>query len=923
MINLRRGFLSIFDVRPGEGQAITLLFITAFFQRTSILFLETAANTKFLSDFGVSLLPHVYIATAIISVVVGFGYIKYEKTVAPLSLMKGVLAFLTVIMAGFYFLMLLTPTKWLSMGLMVWKDVHWVFIQIEFWAVAGYLLNVRQGKRLFGLVASGGVLSDILGGFGMPWIVARTGTVHLLLIAGVGLGLCFVMLMVTEKTQGHRFARGVESEGVATRRSLLQLCRDRYLSYFFILSLLSCVSFFLLDYIFYDHVESVYTNEVALASFFGIFFAILSLVKLVASGVVAARLLARFGVVAGLLAAQTVAFLGVFSALGLAALALAGGSLWVLIGTKLFHDAATSSVEAPTFRILYQPLRSADRLRAQAVRESIIEPTAIALAGALILLMTKVWQFGSVGMSYVLVAFVGMTIVSVFLVRREYVTALTRAISRRRLSSGPLSFEDALSQRILEETLKSDMPVEVMMGLELMERADHPSLSQRLLRALEHPDAQVRRYALERIEANHINAAADRVLSLVQSERDGEVRGVAIRVFYVLSAGDVSVADSLYLNSAVKPVRRGAIVGLLRSGGLGGVLGAGSTLNELLKSSCPEERQFAAEIIGDVGRTTFYRPLLKLLNDVDGDVQRAAILAAGRLSNPKIVASIIERLREPVLREAALKALVSLGEVALPGLEVAFDREGATYGERVQLVRLIGRIRSASATRRLLDYLIVTNRRVRYTVLEELGRRNFQASGDAVGLIRENLRQEIRGAVWILEAIRELCTAGKEDLLADALKWEACHTRERILFLLSFLYPSQAILDAKEKLCSDQADMRAIGLEVLDNLVSQDVKAMILPLFSEIPVDQQLSRLKDHAPPERHDREALQRELITNTALLPWTRACAIYLAGKSRDMAFMDLVRSVTNDPSPLVRETAAWAVSALGSAAGTAKAA
>ena len=105
MGNLGKGFLSFFDIRSGEGQALTLLFITAFFKGTSILFFETAANTKFLSDFGVSLLPQVYIATAAISVLVGFVYIKCEKVTTPLSLMKGVLACLMVVMAGFYFLM--------------------------------------------------------------------------------------------------------------------------------------------------------------------------------------------------------------------------------------------------------------------------------------------------------------------------------------------------------------------------------------------------------------------------------------------------------------------------------------------------------------------------------------------------------------------------------------------------------------------------------------------------------------------------------------------------------------------------------------------------------------------------------------------------------------------------------------------------
>lgn len=921
MINLRGGFLSIFDVRAGEGQALALLFITAFFKGTSILFFETAANTKFLSDFGVSLLPHVYIATAIISVIVGFTYLKYEKSVEPLRLMKGVLVLLMVMMAGFYFLMLVMPGTWLSMGLMVWKGVHWVLIQIEFWAVAGYLFNVRQGKRLFGLVATGDVLSNILGGFGMPWIVDQTGTVHLLLIAGVGVGLCFVMLIVTERTQGHRFGQEEESEEVGKRRSLVQLCRDRYLALFFILSLLSCISFFLLDYVFYDQVESVYTNEAALAGFFGIFFAVLSVVNLVVSGVVTARLLGRFGVFAGLVAAQAVAFLGVVAALGLSGLAFAGGFLWVLIGTKLFHEAATSSVEAPTFRLLYQPLRPADRLRAQAVRESIIEPAAIALAGFLILLLTEIWQFGSVGMSYVLVAFVGMTVVSVVLVRKEYVVALTRAISRRRISGGLLSFEDASSQRILEETLKSDSPFEVITGLKLMEHADHPSLGKFLLEALDHTDAEVRRHALGQIETNRIGMAADQVLGLITTEGDSEVRSDAVRVFCALRPDDAFDVASSHLNSHEPPVRRGAMVGLLRSAGLDGVLLAGARLNELLKSSNSGERQFAAEVLGEVGNTSFYRPLLGLLGDESHNVQRAAIVAAGKLGNAKLAAPIVDRLRAPVLRDAAFKTLVILGESALPALTATFGREEATDAERVQLVRLIGRIRSESSTRRLLDYFSVSNRRIRHPVLDELAGRNFHAAGEVVGLVREDLRREVQETVWILAALQELRGEQDLDLLASALEWEARHGRERILFLLSFLFPSQSILDAKEKLCSDHADMRANGLEVVDNLVAQDVKRMVLPLFSDIPPDQQLVRLKRQIPVESHDRKSWQREIMTNTVLFPWTRACAIYLAGQSGDGSFTDTLRGAVNDPNPLVRETAEWAVSSLGSTTEAAK--
>jgi len=61
----------------------------------------------------------------------------------------------------------------------------------------------------------------------------------------------------------------------------------------------------------------------------------------------------------------------------------------------------------------------------------------------------------------------------------------------------------------------------------------------------------------------------------------------------------------------------GAMVGLLRSEGIEGVLAAGESLLELTKSPEPAKRQFAARVLGEVGISSFYRPLSKLLQDGD------------------------------------------------------------------------------------------------------------------------------------------------------------------------------------------------------------------------------------------------------------------------------------------------------------------
>jgi HEAT repeat protein len=913
MINLRIGLASAFNIRQGEGLALGLLFTTPFFKGLTILFFETTANTKFLSDFGVDLLPHVYIATAVISVCLGVVYAKFEESIEPLALMKGVLILLAAVMVALYASMLVTEAEWLSMALMIWKDVHWILIEIEYWAVAGFLFNVRQGKRLFGLAATGDILSNILGGFGMPVIVGFTGTINLLLVACVGVSLCFVMLIITEQTLGHRFNVEEEEEQEA-ERSLVELCRERLLSLFFLLSLLSIVSYFLLDFIFYEQVESVYQDEAALAGFFGIFFAVLSLVDLVTSGLVTGRLLTRYGVLVGLVAAPAVALLGTISALAFFALfSSVGLFFWILIITKLFHEVSSESVEAPTFRILYQPLRPSTRLRAQTLRESIIEPSAIGLSGLLLLLLTSVWSLDTVQLSYVLMVFVCLAVITAFFVRREYVNALTIAVGRRQLPKDFLMVEDASSLEVLKSRLTSNLPIEVITSLQMLENAEHPSLDDDLIKMLNHLDPRVRKYALERIEARSIGEAASRIADMIEMEPDSVVRGAATRTLCALwEIKAIDIASPL-LDSSDSNVRKGAMVGLLRSGGLDGVLLAVSRLTGLLKSRAPEERRLAADVLGEVGITSFYRPLLDLMNDDNAEVRGAALIAAGKLRNVKLTASIIACLKDPALRENASSALIEFGDTALPELTACLDREDVNDTEHVRLIRIMGRIATEASTKQLLTRLSVPNSKVRFVLLNELAVNNYQVRGDGSASIREEIRREAESTTWVLAGLEDLRQLEGIDLMASALEQEARNGRERVLILLSFVFPSRAILDAKEKLISDHEDMQAKGLEIVDNLVPRDLKTITLPLLDNLPARQQLAQLKGYFPQEHLSRQARLREIMTNTSLLAWTRACAVYSVGKTQDEELLDTVESLIDDPDALVRETAAWVLSVM----------
>ena len=72
---------------------------------------------------------------------------------------------------------------WAAVVLPVWAEVEWVVLNLEFWGLAGQLMNVRQGKRLFGLIGTGELIAGGLAGLAVPTLVAHLGTPNLLVLS--------------------------------------------------------------------------------------------------------------------------------------------------------------------------------------------------------------------------------------------------------------------------------------------------------------------------------------------------------------------------------------------------------------------------------------------------------------------------------------------------------------------------------------------------------------------------------------------------------------------------------------------------------------------------------------------------------------------------------------------------------------------
>ncbi|MBI3892178.1 MAG: hypothetical protein HY303_11690 [Candidatus Wallbacteria bacterium] len=173
-------------VLPHERVTAALLFLQFFLTVTSYYVLKAIRQSKFLEELGASRLPYVYLGTALL---IGAVVAAYQRAVHRLPRQK-LLAYSTASFAGamvvFWGLFRVAPdSSWVAAIFYLWVSVFNVMAITQFWSFANDLLDPRQGKRLFGLIGSGGILGGAAGGLIATLCASWLKTENLLLVSAL------------------------------------------------------------------------------------------------------------------------------------------------------------------------------------------------------------------------------------------------------------------------------------------------------------------------------------------------------------------------------------------------------------------------------------------------------------------------------------------------------------------------------------------------------------------------------------------------------------------------------------------------------------------------------------------------------------------------------------------------------------------
>jgi len=913
----------IWDIRPGEGRPLALGLAATFCLGVSLLFLYAASRAVFLASYPASDLPYVYVGVALSTVALWLAFTLFERRLSPEVLAAGTLGLLCASLAALRLWLDQDASGWPALVLAVWFDVAYILSGLAFWGLANSVFDLAQTKRLFGLMGAGEFLATCLAGLATPPLARLLGAADLLWLSVAGMGAALACTAALGRA-GRSLRPAREKERApATGRPGPQFgvaLSDGYVAGIHLLWAVGIAGLFLTDLILNAQAQAHTQKATEMAGFFGWFYALAAAVVLLVRAVASGRIIAGLGSVNALVLLPGTLVLACTGVAASASWSTPGSPLvfWLAVNLKLMDYVIRSSFYRPAFMVLYQPLAAARRLAVQASVEGLAEPLAVLAVAGLLLTLSRgaIFALTAVNITYLLLGLLVIWLLAIAGVRRGYKHALLAALRTRRLAEGNGQPPDRQGLALIARGLESDKPGEALSAMDILARHDPDTLRAALAGLLAHPAPEVVRDALCRIEALRPAEALTAVRGLLRRPPDPGVAALALKAYGALAESEALETLLVFLDDPDRTVAQGAMVALLRHGGIEGVLAAGGRLMTLQTSTQEADREAAARVLGEIGQSGYYRPLARLLDDPSLRVRVAALAAAERLGNPRLAFRVIAGLGRRETASLAVRALAAMGPAALPEIAQAFAEPDLDRRTRAGLVRAAARLPGAAAGEFLLDVARHPDADLRREALEALEDRNHQAA-DQAGRewTLERLATEAKSATWLAAGLAAASTREETALLARALGEELDQARDRLLALLSFLSPPGAVAQARDRLRHPARDQRAFAVELLENLTPSEARRYVLPLLRELSPERLHAALAQIFPLQPPSPAGLISGILRREdgSVSAWTRTTALYAAGLLAVPALGEAVREAELPGDPVFAETRDFALARL----------
>lgn len=824
----------IFNLRPGDFWRGFPLFLYYLLIITFYMLGRNSRDSLFLGSFSRNQLPYADIAVAVLSSVLVAIYLRASRAGNLRNLQVGTLLAFAGMLPLLWWGLHIEKSATVVAIYYVWVGICGILCISQVWMLANAVWTTREAKRRFGMLGSGGIVGGILAGFLTQGIAKQYGTDAIVLAMAALVAICAPLVVVVWRQQA-REGDGVidtEAESRNLRESWRLVRSSPHLRAIAYLILLGSVVTTVAGWQYKTIAKLAYPTKEqtdALTAYYGAVTSYTGIASLILQLILTAKLLRRFGL------GITLLILPLFLMAGSVAV-LVWGSLWAGTFLRASDVVIRYSVDTSAIQLLYLPVMADIKLQVKSFIDTVVWKVGDGLAGLTVLLFATKLHFTPQEMGVVTMILISAWIVSAVIARREYVSTLRQNIQGTHLQPDAVVLTlDHATINVLAEKLNSPHAEEVLHGLTLFEMGQRAQSHAAVRNLLHHPSAEVRAKAIAILDEAADLTVRPQVMTLMK-DSDLVVRTEALRYLTHHDQLDPLAEIEELRDFSSAAVRSAAVATLARPGDGQNLDAAAMILDQMIRETGAagrETRIDAAQVLALVPEH-FEEQLDTLLADDDTVVVREALAAAGRRRRRRFAPAIISRLAHRELGADAIEALAQQEDSVVGTLRDHLIDPKESMPVRLVIPEVLRRIGTTAAATALSESLLESDLTLRFKVISALNK--LQETRRDVTLDRQTI-----DAVMIAELMghyRSYQLLGLRGGVPDpALDITMATEMERIFRLMKLLSPTLDLKEAYTSARSTDAVRHANALEFLDNILSPQLRTLIVPLIdSEVTV---------------------------------------------------------------------------------------
>lgn len=899
------------NVQPGDLARGVPLASALFLTITAYMIGQVSRDALFLNQFPAVALPYADISSGIVVGFVVALYLRIGRRTPLGKLMVRSPLFFAGCGALFWILTrYIQPTRVYPV-FYVWVGIMGVLAPTQVWTLANYLLTTREAKRVYGMVAGGGILGAIFGGYLCKLIARAFGTESLLIAMTVLLVACSASMNIALRVGKVRLdpalKPGEGSSGVGQRdlrESIRSVISSKYLRAIAALIWISSFSTTLINWQFKALVKHFFASKNAMAMFFGDFYFYAGILALLFQLLLSTRLLRRFSIAPMLFLLPVVVLAG---SAGL----LVWGTIAAVVFLKGGNYVLRFSIDRSTTELLYLPLSNQLKLQSKWFIDTVIWRLGDGLSGVTVLIFATHLHWSPQQISWIALVLVLGWLCAVYVAGKQYVVVLQDSISQHRLNAeqaSTLALDRSTADLLAQRILSSD-PKEILYALSLFEvereRAAHPVVRG----LLNHPSAEVRQKAISILSSVGDKSVAKDMEALVRDPNPNVRTEAMLYLVHHAHVDPVSLLAEIG-DCADYSVRSAIAAYLARPGEAQNVETARQILIGMSSESGAEGERTRLELARLLGELPdLFDPLLgTLLHDPAPAVVQEAIGSVGALQKLALAPDVLELLHNQELSVAAAEALGKFGDAVVPLLGSNFSDPSTRVETRRAIPSVLVAIGTPAAASLIFENLLERDTALRFQMISALNKIH-QVHPEMqldMQMVEAVLAAEIMGhyrSYQIMEALN-LPSDGDEPVM-KAISESILQERERIFRLLGLLYPHVDLHSVHFALQSKSPTVYDNALELLDNVLKSPMRAILVPLLDGKVSPQERARIGERLVRTKvENREQAVAELVGSDD--PWLKSCGAYAIGTFALKSLESELAPCLEHPDPLLRETA-----------------